>query len=409
MRFKKVLFVVAVVLFAAIIFRLVTPSSQNANQGHPMARGGHGERRQEPTVAVENVSHKSFRNIVFFTGDIKPMYDMAIVARTTGQIVEIYKRPGQRVRANEVIAVLENSEQQNAVNEAAASHNFAKAQLVEAKNNHAVAQKELERSKTLFEREFISQAQFDAARSQYLSRVSALELAKAQVLQRESSLNTARLRLSYTRLKAPKPGVVGDMFFDRGTVINQGTQLTSVVSIDSVKCEIRVPEHLVSQIKRGMAAIVVREGEGRNVREEHSATVFSVSPIIDRQSRTAEVEVIIDNSNHSLKPGMFARVLLIMAQRDSALGVPERAIVEYNLQRGVFGVVGDSMVQFVPVKTGFSEGGFVEIIGDKIPKKIVTEGQFMLSDGAKIQIAGQEKIKSETTGKNPHHGKGHRQ
>ncbi len=116
------------------------------------------------------------------------------------------------------------------------------------------------------------------------------------------------------------------------------------------------------------------------------------------------MQVIIPNQDYFLKAGMFARISLVLEERNSVLAVPEKAIVEYKNKKGIFSVVGDSIVTFIPVETGLSAQGFVEIISEQKPEKVVTEGQFMLSEGAKILIPSKEKPTNQQQGKNKNEG-----
>jgi RND family efflux transporter MFP subunit len=399
---KKVLILFGIILIIALAIRLMT-TQKNASAGASSWRRG-GNTNRTVTVTAAEVEYKNFRDMPVFTGDIKPIYDISIPSRITARIEKITKKPGEFVKADEVIAFLENAEEKNAVAEAEASLALAQAQLKEAESNFLTAEKEFKRSQSLFDKEFISEVDFESAQAKYLSKTSALELAKAQLVQKQASLNTSLLRESYTALSSPRSGLVGDIHYDEGNIINQNSIFTNVVVIDSVICEIQVPEAKIAKIKRGMPALVERATEGKNNSRIFEGIIHSVSPVIDIQSRTATVQVIIPNQDYFLKAGMFARISLVLEERNSVLAVPEKAIVEYKNKKGIFSVVGDSIVTFIPVETGLSAQGFVEIISEQKPEKVVTEGQFMLSEGAKILIPSKEKSSSQQQGKNKNEG-----
>jgi RND family efflux transporter MFP subunit len=388
MNLKKISIIIGLILVILTIVKL-TNGKKETSASSQLSRGGSGGRRI--TVNAEEVQRKDFRNMPVFTGNIKPLYDIGMAARITARIEKIEKKPGEFVLANEIIAYLENSEQVSAVAEAEASHLLARAQLKEAGNKFEIARKGLEQAHSLFAKNFISETQFDAEQAKFLAASSGLELAKAQLVQREANLNTAMLRKSYTTFYSPRAGLIGDIHFDEGSIINQNAIFTNVVVIDSVLCEIRVPETIHSKVKKGMSAVLERATDGKNNSHLFTGVIRSVSPVIDTQSRTAAVQILVPNKEHLLKPGMFARISLILEERYSVLAVPEKAITEYKSKKGIFSVIGDSTVTFLPVETGLSEEGFVEIITEKNPQKVVTEGQFMLSEGAKIMIPAKEK------------------
>ncbi|KQC10499.1 MAG: hypothetical protein APR54_03120 [Candidatus Cloacimonas sp. SDB] len=383
---KRILILIGIIFLVTMVIKLST--GKNYANGEPLKKSG--ETSRVITVNAEEVSYKDFRKTPVFTGNIKPLYDISIVARTTAQIEKIAKTPGEFVKANEVFAYLESSEQTSAVAEAEASLALAQAQLLEAENNYEIAQKAVEQARLLFDRQFISETQFDVEQAKFLSASSALELARAQLVQKRANLNTARLRKSYTTLSSPRSGLIGDMHFDEGSIINQNAVFTNVVVIDSVLCEIRVPEVVHTRIKKGMPAILERTIETGKNASIFAGHIYSISPIIDTQTRTAAVQIIFPNPKHTLKPGMFARISLVLVERDSVLAVPQKAIVEYKNRKGIFSVIGDSTVTFIPVETGLSAQGFVEIFTEQKPEKVVTEGQFMLFEGARILIPSQE-------------------
>ncbi|MDD3050561.1 MAG: efflux RND transporter periplasmic adaptor subunit [Candidatus Cloacimonetes bacterium] len=396
MNFKRIIIILAAILIVGIIFRLTIGKKAATSGGASWNRSGLSGRAIP--VTAENVTEKDFRDISVFTGDIEPAYNISIPSRITARIEKIYKKPGDFVKAHELIANLEDKEQLNNLSEARASYELAKAQLREAQSNSENLGKELQRAETLFESGFMAEAQIEIIRTKHLTGLSSLELAKAQLAQREANLNTALLKKSYTNLYSPREGFVGDLNFDEGSIINQNTVFTTVVSIDSVICEINVSEKLIPRLKEGMAATA--EISDRNQKKYFEGKIYSISPIVNKQSRTAAVQMMFNNPDYILKPGMFARISILLEQRNSVPAVPEKSLVEYKQVKGVFMVNGDSTVTFVPTEVGLSEDGYVEIVSEVKISKVVTEGQFMLSDGSKIILPDGDKKQEKGMKKN---------
>jgi RND family efflux transporter MFP subunit len=111
--------------------------------------------------------------------------------------------------------------------------------------------------------------------------------------------------------------------------------------------------------------------------------------VLDPATRTAQIEVEIENANFRLKPGMYARVNFTVEQRSHTLVVPANALVDVQGNRGVFTTVGD-VAKFKPITTGLIDDKHVEVsAGLSEGDRIVTTGAAALRDGDKILLQGQ--------------------
>ncbi len=124
-----------------------------------------------------------------------------------------------------------------------------------------------------------------------------------------------------------------------------------------------------------------------------------ISPVVDVKSRTFKAEVLIKNPGNRLKPGMFARVQLVLTKRTNALKVPIKAITEGDEGKVVFlAVNGTAIIR--PVKLGISDGVDVEVISGVNPgDEVIIEGNLGLEDGDRIVIKSlPQKINQLTEG-----------
>jgi multidrug efflux pump subunit AcrA (membrane-fusion protein) len=109
--------------------------------------------------------------------------------------------------------------------------------------------------------------------------------------------------------------------------------------------------------------------------------------MLQEASRVAQMEVEVRNDSLLLKPGMFARVEVITAEKDSAQIVSALAVVKRNGENGIFVVNRDeSIARYVPVKTGIVTPDRVEILSPVISGLIVTLGQHLLEDGSPVLL-----------------------
>jgi RND family efflux transporter MFP subunit len=146
---------------------------------------------------------------------------------------------------------------------------------------------------------------------------------------------------------------------------------------------INVPEREISKIDVGSGAKVTVDALAG---EEFAGRVVRISPILDPQTRTAPVEIELENIGEHLKAEMFARVDLNLATEREALLVPRDALVYRNERQGVF-LVDAETARFQPVTTGLTEGDLVEIVegvGDR--DVVVSRGANLLQNGDPIQV-----------------------
>jgi RND family efflux transporter MFP subunit len=119
---------------------------------------------------------------------------------------------------------------------------------------------------------------------------------------------------------------------------------------------------------------------------EFRGEVVRISPLLDPQTRTGEVEIQIANPDNVLKAQMFARAMLDLPSVRTALLVPRQGIVYRGDRAGVY-LVADDTARFQPVETGLTQGDDVEVISGLVDGQIiVTEGSNLLRDGDPIQI-----------------------
>jgi RND family efflux transporter MFP subunit len=118
--------------------------------------------------------------------------------------------------------------------------------------------------------------------------------------------------------------------------------------------------------------------------------IARVSPVLDPATRTASMEVEIPNVDFRLKPGMYARVVLMIEERENALLVPKISVVDVDGKRGVFVADADNKARFLPVKLGLEDAERIEIVeGLKAGDQIITAGAGSLRVGDTLLLPGQ--------------------
>ncbi len=189
---------------------------------------------------------------------------------------------------------------------------------------------------------------------------------------------------------SPVRGIVGMVYMDKGARVSppdpgpsMGTPIVRVVNMDQVKVVVNVIEKDFAKIKPNQKADVSVETYPD---QKFSGKVTLLSPTINTMTRTASVEVTIPNQNHRLKPGMFARVEIIIRQKEDAILIPTYAIIEQSQMRKVFTVI-DGKAKSELIELGADQGELVEVVdGLKAGDSLVVAGHHKISSGDKVRI-----------------------
>lgn len=347
-------------------------------------QGGSSSRPGRPPVAVEvdTIRYEPIQETRQLTGSIYPLYQYIVAPKVSGRIIEISKRIGDWVEGHEIIARIDNAEYEQAVLEAEANLKISRANLMEVEIQFDLAEQELERVQSLQQKGIASPAELDAATTNVHALQSRIQLAQAQVEQRQAALNSAKIRLSYTVLRATEPGFVGERFVDEGSLLAPNSPVVSVIGIDTVIVRTTVIERVYGHIQMGQSAHV--EVDAFPGKSFHGR-VSRLAPMLQEASRVAQMEVVVTNDSLWLKPGMFCQVNVILAGKESAQVVPNQAIVNRNGVNGIFTIKnGESIAHFIPIQLGIGTPSRTEIVTPEIDGLVVTLGQHLLEDGSAV-------------------------
>lgn len=206
--------------------------------------------------------------------------------------------------------------------------------------------------------------------------------ARANLGVSQATVDLARARLDYTRITAPFDGVVGLRSVSPGDYVNIGQELANFVSYDPMKVNFTIPEVQSTQLAVDQQIDMTVEALPGEI---YHGTVFALDPQLDVNGRAVNLRATVPNTENRLKPGMFARIQLIISQKQGALVVPENAIVPQGNNKMVFVVDAENKANMVPVTLGERLAGEVEITqGLKEGDVVVTSGQIKLQPGAQV-------------------------
>jgi len=263
------------------------------------------------------------------------------------------------------------------------------------------------RLKNLKDRDFISQQRLDEAmlqvtlsEAEYRSASEKLTLLKkgarqedrdallAQIRQAEATVRLAEMQLKNTTICAPISGVVSKRFVDQGTLVSKTTPIVRIVAMHRVKAVVQIVESELAQLRCGTTADISVDA----YREEiFKGTVTCISPTVDPESRTADVEIQMDNRDYRLKPGMFARVNLVVQRRNGVLLLSEDSLLRESGSARVF-IHDSGRASLREVTLGLEGEQNVEVLGGlQEGDEVIVAGHYELRDGMPVKVIQRHK------------------
>jgi len=337
---------------------------------------------------VAPVRTESIRDVQIFTGTLKPKAHFVVAPKIGGRLKKLLVNIGDGVKRDQMIAMLEDEEYVQEVEESRAELTVARANLEEQNSALESAQREFERSRALREKKIASESELDTAQAQLDVMTAKQKVAMAQVAQQEAALKAAQVRLSYTKIQASweEDGddvrVVGERFVDEGAMLTAHSPIVSVYDISSLTAVVFVIERDYPKIKIGQESMVTTDAYPQ---QSFSGRILRVAPVLKETSRQARVEIEVPNPDRLLKPGMFARVQIEFAQHENVTLVPVAALARRGDRQGVFVADTENMkALFVPVTLGIMNSESAEVIDPPLSGFVITLGQHLIEDGAPI-------------------------
>ncbi|NLB56707.1 MAG: efflux RND transporter periplasmic adaptor subunit [Lentisphaerae bacterium] len=352
------------------------------------APAGRGAARPVP-VEVSPVVVKSMTRKVEFTGTLLPESRFIVAPKVAGRLEKLLVNIGDFVKNGDTIAILDNAEYAQQVVQSEAELQVSRAGLVDSQSAMDTTRREYERAKNLHDQKIASEAELDEAVNRLNAAEAKYKIAEAQIRQKEALLKAAEVRLSYTSIQAAwnesdKARVIAERYVDEGAMLRASDPIVAIVNMETITAVINVIERDFPLIRQGQKAIVTTDAFPNR---EFEGVIVRRAPVLQEDTRQARVEIEISNSDHLLAAGMFVRCKIAFAEKANATAVPMAALSKREGVQGVFSVNRSGTVaEFVSVKTGISEDGWVEVESPEISGEVVTIGQHLLENNSKILI-----------------------
>lgn len=304
-------------------------------------------------VEVRKVQIMAFDRMIEAVGTLDSDESVVIRPEIAGIITKILFREGQPVKQGAPMIKIDDS--------------IYRAELTEAQANGNLAAANYERAQSLYKKQTGTARALDEARA-------ALDAGKAQVA-------LAQARMAKTVITAPFGGVAGLKKISVGDYVTPGQDIVNLEKIDTLKADFRIAEVNLPLVKAGQTIKVGVDAVPGRVFE---GKVAAIDPRIDAAGRSVVIRASIPNTDGLLRPGLFARINLVLENRAGALAVPEEAILPQGDKKSVYRVV-DGKVAPTPVETGQRRGGMVEIVkGLSAGDTVITAGQMKVQPGMPV-------------------------
>jgi len=319
-----------------------------AKPGGPAGPGG------GMPVEAEVVKAERFAQEIIAIGSLTSSESVTLSFEIAGRLTGIHFREGQPVDKGTLLFELDDSIYRAELQQASAA-------LALSKRNH-------ERAQELFGRGLVSARERDEAAAR-------MDVDKATVA-------LADARLAKTRIRAPFSGVVGLRSVSPGDYVTAGQALAPFEQLAVLKADFRLAEAALSRLKvNQMLNLEVDAYPGQTF----PGRVYAIDPGLAEETRSIGVRARVPNEKGLLRPGLFARVRLVISERDNAVLVPEQAILPQGEKLFVY-VIEDGKASLKPVQLGLRKEGRVEVVSGIAPGDVViTAGAQKIGPGAPVQ------------------------
>ncbi|MBW1677651.1 MAG: efflux RND transporter periplasmic adaptor subunit [Deltaproteobacteria bacterium] len=419
---RALIFVGILILLGATLYWAGAESRKETKASAPAV----GNRHRVIPVETVGLHRGTLERHLYLTGSIVAEATVDVFSKVSGILEKIQVNQGDRVEADQVIAMVEREEKEAELEEDGAALDVLRArwaqmetgarpeeiaqaeQLVrQAKASWETSLDNYTRLKKLKDSDYISQQLLDEAmlkvtlnEAEYSSASEKLTLLKkgarqedrdallAQIRQAEARMRLSEMELKNTMIRAPIDGIISKRFVDKGALVSKTTPIVRIVAMDRVKAVVQVVESELAQLRCGTAAGISVDAYKDQV---FRGKITCIGPTVDPNSRTADVEIQVDNRDYRLKPGMFARVNLVVQRRNGVLLLSKDSLLRESGPTRVF-IHDNGKASLREVSLGLEGEQNVEVLGGlEEGDEVIVAGHYELRDGMPVKIIRRHK------------------
>ena len=317
------------------------------------------------TVSSAVAKEEDWAPILSSVGSISAVQGAVVSAELAGTVSEINFENGAEAKKGEVLMKLDTSQEEALLRSAEAEAQLAKT--------------DLERARDLAIKNVVSSAELDSAQSKF-RRLNAV-------------VDQMRSSIAKKTLVAPFDGQLGIRQVNVGQTITAGQQVVQLTALDPVYVDFALPQQNVSQLTPGLEVQVRTDAVPGH---EFKGKITAINSMVDAVTRNVTVQGTLENADHALRPGMFAKVDVVLPQKGKTLVIPGSAVSYAPFGDSVFVIEKtkdpktgkeSQTIRQQFVRVGEARGDFVAITkGLKAGETIVSTGVFKLRNGMPVTV-----------------------
>jgi membrane fusion protein, multidrug efflux system len=317
------------------------------------------------TVSSATVKEEDWAPALSAVGSISAVQGAVVSSELGGVVSQIAFENGGTAKKGDLLVQLDASAEE--------------AQLKSAEADLELARSDLERSRELAGRKVISKAEIDAAESKFKQKQGVVEQMRSMIAKKT--------------VRAPFDGQLGIRQVNVGQMINVGQQVVPLTSLDPVFADFALPQQYLGQITPGLDVHVTTDALPGRV---FNGKLTAINSMVDSSTRNITLQATLENPDHALRPGMFAKAVVTLPQKHKALVIPGSAISYAPFGDSVFVIEKkkddktgkeSQVIRQQFVRVGEARGDLVAITqGLKAGETIVSTGVFKLRNGMAVTI-----------------------
>ena len=369
---KIALIVLVLVVLVVVAIRVLHKPAGDSSQA-----GGNGKDGATPVpVTVVPVVKQNVPVYLSAIGTVQALNTVTVIPQVGGLLLSIDFKEGQPVKKGQVLAQIDPRTFQASYDQAVSKRNQDQSLLATARSNYQRSQ--------------------DPKYSQYVAKIN-LVTQKNTVAQYEAAvaadaaaIRDAKVQLDYTQIRSPIDGLAGIRAVDPGNVVNTSTPIVTLTQLHPINVMFTLPEQNLDLVRRAAQAGLPLQVTALDRVDAHPIASGGELKVIDNQIDTStgtfRLKSEFSNEHNELWPGQFVNVQLLVNTVDGGLVIPSQAV-----QRGpdgdyVYQVQGDNTVKMQPIVVAGEVGDSHVMVGSgiKAGEQVVTEGQFRLKPGSKV-------------------------
>ncbi len=336
---------------------------------------GSDEKRElqeiDPIKVETGIAKTSKRNeVISVSGKMEAGNSANISTRVMGNVTSVLVKPGDKVKKGNLLLTISSAD-------LSAKKAQIEASIIQARSGFENAEKDYQRFKILYEKGSASEKELENMETRYKVQKAGLKAA----LEMEKEINS---QFSYTNLRAPFSGVVGNTFVKLGDMANPGMPLATVEGVSNYEATVMVPETQISKVKIGADAKVTIKSTNQVIKGE----VKEISPSSKNTGGQFIAKIDLENKE-GIMPGMFVNAEIAVSENagNSSPLVPQEVLIQNGQLTGLYAFGANNTAILRWVRIGKVSDGMVEVIsGLKEGEKYVFNPQGKLFNGAPVVV-----------------------